>query len=252
MPVITQGKTISSTAQIVDGIVETADLADGAVTNVKVGASAAIAQSKLSLSITNNEVNAAAAIADTKLATISTAGKVSGAALTSLASIPSGAGVIPAANLPPSGGITLEGEQDTEGTGVGGGAVLDVLTIGSLSIATGKWIRILCAIRHASGSSSNFNVGMKINGTQVIPDTVVTATSGWSGIMECLIGPRQANYQRVCSMRVNGVNITEKLQFATADIGTATITEIILMGSGPNGANTVGYKNAKVLSYADN
>lgn len=41
-----------------------------------------------------------AAIADTQLGQITTAGKVSGAALTSLASIPSGAGVIPAANLP--------------------------------------------------------------------------------------------------------------------------------------------------------
>ena len=62
--------------------VETAEVADGAITNAK--------------------VNSAAEIVDTKLATISTAGKVSGAALTSLASIPSGAGVIPAANVPPS------------------------------------------------------------------------------------------------------------------------------------------------------
>jgi hypothetical protein len=42
----------------------------------------------------------AGSIADSKLSTISTAGKVSGAAFTSLSSIPSGAGVIPIANLP--------------------------------------------------------------------------------------------------------------------------------------------------------
>jgi hypothetical protein len=50
--------------------------------------------------IVNADIDASAAIADTKLAQISTAGKVSGAALTGLASIPSGAGVIPAANVP--------------------------------------------------------------------------------------------------------------------------------------------------------
>jgi hypothetical protein len=52
------------------------------------------------LQITDAKVAASAAIADTKLATISTAGKVNGAALTGLASVPSGAGVIPVANTP--------------------------------------------------------------------------------------------------------------------------------------------------------
>lgn len=60
------------------------------------------------LSLTNAVLNAdlAGSIADTKLSTISTAGKVSGASLTSLSSIPSGAGLIPLANLPPQG-LTL-------------------------------------------------------------------------------------------------------------------------------------------------
>jgi hypothetical protein len=47
------------------------------------------------------------AVPDSALAQISTAGKVSGAALTSLSSIPSGAGIIPAANLPASNPYTL-------------------------------------------------------------------------------------------------------------------------------------------------
>ena len=50
--------------------------------------------------VVNADVDTNAAIVDTKLATISTAGKVSGAALTLLTSIPSGAGVIPIANIP--------------------------------------------------------------------------------------------------------------------------------------------------------
>lgn len=48
--------------------------------------------------ITNANIAAGAAITDSKLASISTAGKVSGAALTSLSSTPSGAGILPFVN----------------------------------------------------------------------------------------------------------------------------------------------------------
>lgn len=48
--------------------------------------------------IDNTNISSSAGIADTKLGQITTAGKVSGAALTSLSSIPSGAGVLPVAN----------------------------------------------------------------------------------------------------------------------------------------------------------
>jgi microcystin-dependent protein len=51
-------------------------------------------------SIVNADLNALAAIVDTKLAQITTASKVSGTAITGLASLPAGAGVIPDANLP--------------------------------------------------------------------------------------------------------------------------------------------------------
>jgi len=48
--------------------------------------------------IVNAEIATNASIVDTKLATITTAGTVQGSALTGLANIPAGAGVIPAAN----------------------------------------------------------------------------------------------------------------------------------------------------------
>ena len=48
--------------------------------------------------IVNADIDAAAAIADSKLAQITTASKVSGAAITALASVPSGAGDLPIAN----------------------------------------------------------------------------------------------------------------------------------------------------------
>jgi len=52
------------------------------------------------LLITNAKISPTAAILDSRLAQITTAGKVSGAALTLLSNVPSGAGVLPDANLP--------------------------------------------------------------------------------------------------------------------------------------------------------
>lgn len=63
--------------------------------------------------IVNADCAAGMALVDTKLAQITTVGKVSGAALTTLANIPSGAGAIPAANLTnatlPTGSILMFG-----------------------------------------------------------------------------------------------------------------------------------------------
>ena len=50
-------------------------------------------------SILNADINASAAIVDTKLAQITTASKVHGTAITGLASVPSGAGILPIANI---------------------------------------------------------------------------------------------------------------------------------------------------------
>lgn len=73
---------------------------NGNVDNTNIVGGAAIAYSKLSLSgnITNGDL--AGSIADSKLLQITTASKVSGTAITGLASLPSGAGLIPSANLP--------------------------------------------------------------------------------------------------------------------------------------------------------
>lgn len=60
--------------------------------------------------IDNANIKASAGIVDTKLAQITTAGKVSGAALTSLSSTPSGAGLLPAANQSPATNLALTSE----------------------------------------------------------------------------------------------------------------------------------------------
>ena len=62
-------------------------------------------------SISNAAINASASIADSKLAQITTASKVHGTSITGLASLPSGAGEIPAANLPAGASVTTESRE---------------------------------------------------------------------------------------------------------------------------------------------
>ncbi|OGR76213.1 MAG: hypothetical protein A2X32_03000 [Elusimicrobia bacterium GWC2_64_44] len=93
---------------IADGSIANADLAGsiaynkltltGAILNADLAGS--IAYNKLALTGAILNADLAGSIADSKLNTITTAGKVDGAAVTGLASLPAGAGLIPAANLP--------------------------------------------------------------------------------------------------------------------------------------------------------
>lgn len=75
-------------------------------------------------SISNANIDGSAAIVDTKLAQITTPSKVSGAAFTSLTSVPSGAGEIPAINLAalyPVGFIFISITSTNPGTALGFG-----------------------------------------------------------------------------------------------------------------------------------
>ena len=100
MPNASAGNNISSSAQINAGVIIGADLANDTITTTQIGTGGVGTDEIADGVVQNSDISASAGIVDTKLATISTAGKVSGAALTSLSSIPAGAGVIPVANLP--------------------------------------------------------------------------------------------------------------------------------------------------------
>ena len=86
------------------------------------------------LQITNAKVAAAAGIVDTKLAQITTANKVSGTALTGFGNIPSGAGVIPIANIPDINGAKL---ADFPNIPSGAGAIPDANMPSTLVKLTG-------------------------------------------------------------------------------------------------------------------
>lgn len=76
--------------------------------------------------IDNANIKASAGIVDSKLAQITTAGKVSGAALTSLSSTPSGAGLLPAANVTLPSGSAKQIVNSQTGTVATGTTVLPI------------------------------------------------------------------------------------------------------------------------------
>ena len=81
--------------------------------------------------IVNADIDSAAAIADSKLAAITTAAKVSGAAITLLTSVPSGAGILP--NINNIGGA-LEVVFDNAGTAIEAASHLEVLVPKAITI----------------------------------------------------------------------------------------------------------------------
>lgn len=100
------------------------------------------------LLITNAKVAAGAAIADTKLATISTAGKVQGDALTLLANVPSGAGRLPRANAPLINTDTVVALAD------GAGSVINA--------STGNIFKMTATADRTLGTPTNATDGQKI------------------------------------------------------------------------------------------
>lgn len=116
---VVSGNTVSSSAQLGADVVTAPAIKDGEVKSAEILDESILSGDIKDGEIVNADINSAAAIADTKLAQITTAGKVSGAALTSLSSIPAGAGVIPSANLPANGMVLLRSASGTSTTTTG-------------------------------------------------------------------------------------------------------------------------------------
>lgn len=160
MPFASAGANISDSAQINPGVITNSDVSD----------SAAIAYSKLDLSgaIKATDIENAAGLPDSKLAQITTAGKVDGAALTGLASIPSGAGKIPAANL---NGIKLSLDATTSEVGRSSisEATLKTYTLPGGTLGTANAIRIDAYLKLYEGSAggSTHTIRFKYGSTTI-------------------------------------------------------------------------------------
>ena len=162
MPSITPSTVIASSAQINAGVIQGSDIAAGAIDTTKFGVDAVESADIKDGEIVNADINASAGIVDTKLAQITTAGKVSGAALTSLASIPAGAGVIPAANLPGGSDVTCFPEPIVPTDGVSTRALNNPVDgyCALFNLTRGITLNKLTVNVTAVGASGTFKVGI--------------------------------------------------------------------------------------------
>ena len=160
--------------------------------------------------ITNANCSASMGLVDTKLAQITTANKVHGTAITGLASLVSGAGVIPAANLPSSGPPTDYRNEmyvtRTASTTMSVGLGLVEINATSVAKITDTTLTITTAGDWAGGSSlqavSTYGyVGIDTSGNLKMHTTIpshsnfaVSRTTGtrryatWSGTVYRIIG----------------------------------------------------------------
>ena len=140
---------------------------NGNIDNTNISGSAAIAYSKLNLTgnIVDADISASAAIVDTKLAQITTASKVHGSSITGLASLPSGAGVIPNANLPSFAGIQIFTSSGTFTAPAGKTKVYITMVGGGGGGGGGGW--------GASGGNTGYYAG-GTGGAAVVGNSYIT------------------------------------------------------------------------------
>lgn len=125
--------------------------------------------------IVNADVDPSAAIVDTKLAQITTTNKVSGTAISNLASIPSGAGLLPFANIPviSSTYVSMVSIPNasllplTLASWVDGSAMRNIQSMPSLAGQL-SWYSVVSSL--ASGSVPKFNGTTTFVGGKIVKD----------------------------------------------------------------------------------
>lgn len=141
----------------------------------------------------------------------------------------------------------------TEATNTGGAA--DMVTLNSgVSIPVGDGAIIRFAFRKSTGASTTVSVGLKINTTQILANTVVTTSdaNAYSGLCEFTVWNRAANHLRAIRAQCwsNGTTSTATNLFASADMANATITDIRITGLSGNAAVTLGIRDVVVERIA--
>jgi hypothetical protein len=248
MPGAFGGNVITSSTQLGAGVVDANAIATDGVDTAEIKSQAVGTDEIQNLSIVDGDISASAAIVDTKLATISTAGKVSGAALTSLASVPAGAGVLPSANLP--GGAVLVPQV----TVVSSITATDLLNYsiagGTLGAANVVRFKIpIWAIKKAGAAASNA-IQLKYGATNLItinPDNNAATFTDDRGYIEGEIwGDGSTSAQRAVIKISHGLdnNATAPTQWWTCSLsGTSAIdsttaqTLRVVWSNGTNSAN---------------
>lgn len=190
--------------------------------------------------IVNADIASGANIEDTKLADITTGSKVKGTALSNLASIPSGAGLIPTANLPILGStmVSLVSIPNasllplTLTSWVDGSAMRNIQSMPSLAGQL-AWYSVVSSL--ASGSTVRFDGTSKFVG----------ALSGTNYAAGDYLNSVSA--QATTSRAVDNSSYTKKKEIVLARGGTLRVKFDLTFSSGPAGLRGRVYKNGSAV-----
>ena len=157
--------------------------------------------------------------------------------------------------------MLYEGGQTSEASTTSTSAV-DLLTSGTLSIATGLPIMLFVAGRKDAGGAYKAAFGLKVNSTviseaQITGDNSLMRFDGASGAESkyatATLGPRIANYERSTLGWVSGDTdgaVSEgSAPSEDADMPTATVTAIAIRGIVENAALTLSGDELHIYSY---
>lgn len=239
---------------------------NGNIDNTNIATSAAIAYSKLNLanSIVNADINSSAAIVDTKLAQITTAGKVSGAAITSLSSLPSGAGVVPTANLgsgTANGTTVLYGDQTYKTAPAVSNCLFQYMGSIQATEIEGSGATILNATKSAvfiylvgtsNGSATKYIAKLrKISSFSTVSGvlTLWIQTAGGSRQGQAVMSIGGANSSAMTSGSLTPVQFTWSIDVSGLSNGTDYDVSVVLTDNIGGGNNTIPYC-AEISGYA--
>lgn len=188
-----------------------------------------------SLQITNAKVASSAGIVDTKLSQITTAGKVSGASLTSLTSVPSGAGALPVANIPTSIPDSKLSQIATAEKVSGASLTLLGNTpsgAGALPVAN-----LPASLMLQSDTTVNFNSGMTTAQIQALVDAQPKNLNGHAITFQFADGEYTFTQQVVFPNFINGtVNVQGN---PSENASPARTTQAVYLNSSASACNTI-------------
>lgn len=156
-------------------------------------------------------------------------------------------------------GLTYVGGDTTEYT-TSSTTSTTMATIVSLSIATGVPFEIHFSYRKSTGAAAEGAFGLALNGTIVHAASysgssshTTAANLAETGYAIIRVGPREANYLRSvmiqCVTDGMGTNTIQTLA-ESADMPTATITNLAIKGIVSSASITLGIKNVRVYTLA--
>ena len=149
------------------------------------------------------------------------------------------------------GDLTLVGSNDSEATTTSTTTV-DLITIGSLSIAKTDTFIIVASVRKTTGAANIASVGVKLNGTTIFNTSQFSSSNNAteSGLLYVLIPAHDGNYSR--GMHVVTSSGLDPVWRGTGTAATpdATITEIIITGDVGDAAITMGVQYVKIYVLA--